>query len=231
MTASALERMKAALRRRAPLLYQAAHRVAARARSRRALWSRRYEEAAIAEGESRSGAGSNLARTAAVRAELPGLLRELGVRRFLDLPCGDHHWMQTVELAGIEYVGADIVEELVNENQRRHGGPAKRFLVLDLVRDLPPRADLVLCRDCLVHLSLDEAQAALRQLRASGSTWLLATTFPSLPRNEDTELGRWRPLNLCRPPFSLAAPLRLVDERIGEQLTPEYDKFLGLWRL
>ena len=43
-------------------------------------------------------------------------------------------------------------------------------------------------------------------------------------------MGRWRPLNLCRPPYGLPAPERLLDEQFTAD--PRYrDKALGLWRL
>ena len=36
---------------------------------------------------------------------------------------------------------------------------------------------MILCRDCLVHLTFDDARAALQNLRRSGSKYLLTTTF------------------------------------------------------
>src|SRR5215469_6626902 len=56
--------------------------------------------------ESRSGFGSNLIQTAIIRAELPRLASEFGVRSFLDIPCGDWFWMQHVELGVESYIGA-----------------------------------------------------------------------------------------------------------------------------
>src|SRR4030095_17197839 len=74
-------------------------------------FTRMYETNLWAGEESRSGDGSSLAATAGVRAGLPGLLHQLGVRRLIDIPCGDVHWMSHVDLAaagGIHYVGGGI---------------------------------------------------------------------------------------------------------------------------
>jgi hypothetical protein len=47
----------------------------------------------------------------------------------------------------------------------------------DLTRDPLPKVDLVLCRDCLVHLSFDDIYESLDNLRRSGSMLLLTTTL------------------------------------------------------
>jgi len=47
--------------------------------------------------ESRSGTGSSLEQTAQLRRELPRLIAETGVRRFLDAPCGDCNWIAELD--------------------------------------------------------------------------------------------------------------------------------------
>jgi SAM-dependent methyltransferase len=179
---------------------------------------------------SSSGTGSNLEQTWAVRERLPALLRELGVRTLLDIPCGDFYWMTEVDLGGVEYLGADIVPEVIAANRERYGGAlGRRFVTLDITRDPLPRADLILCRDCLVHLANREARHALENIKRSGSTYLLATTFTSRPENPDVVTGFWRPLNLELPPFALPKPLLTINENCPEIDFP--DKSLGLWRI
>lgn len=179
-----------------------------------------------------SGVGSELDATAAVRARLPGLLKELGIRSLLDAPCGDHRWMAHLELDLERYVGIDIVPSIVEALQERHRGDVRRsFQLGDLARDPLPRCDLILSRDCLVHFSFATLGRAMRNLKASGATWLLATTFSELERNEDIEDADWRPLNFERSPFHWPAPLELINERCAEADGAYADKSLGLWRL
>ena len=180
--------------------------------------------------ESLSGKGSNLASTEELRRLLPPLFRDLGIHSLVDVPCGDFNWMAHVDLSGIDYLGGDIVPELVERNRARHDRPGVRFEVIDLIRGPLPRADLVFCRDCLVHLSTDHIAAALANVRASGSTWLLTTVYPGSP-NDDIYTGEWRPLDLSRPPFGLPAPERLIAE--GQEWLPGQakDKMLGLWKV
>lgn len=181
--------------------------------------------------ESTSGPGSSLAATAALRGALPRLLSDLGCASLLDAPCGDLCWLEEARLPVASYCGVDIVEAVIAANRRRHGAPGRSFLCLDLRREPLPRADLVLCRDCLVHFSFRDALAALANFRASGARWLLATTFPSLRDNRDAVTGEWRPLNLQLAPFHLPPPVTLIDEAGSDQEGRRVDKQLGLWRL
>ena len=198
---------------------------ARRRRDLRTVFTDIYLHNGWEDAESVSGRGSTLARTAVVRRELPRLLAELGARSLLDAPCGDFNWMRHVALPGVAYVGADVVAELVERNRRAYGGGGRRFVALDLTRDPLPRADLILCRDCLIHLSLPDALRALDNFRRSGARHLLATTHTSVGENADVETGGWRPLDLQLPPFDLPAPARLLVEDAAQ------GKCLGLWRL
>jgi hypothetical protein len=181
---------------------------------------------------SRSGLGSELTATAGVREQLPKLLEALEATSVLDLPCGDFGWLSMVPL-NLDYIGADIVGDLVASNEQRFGGPhsRRRFLRLDLTTDSLPRVDVVLCRDCLVHLSFEHIRQAFDNLRRSGSAWLLTTTFLDHDENDDIETGDWRILNLTKPPFGLPAPKAVLVEGCLESDGAYADKALGLWRI
>jgi SAM-dependent methyltransferase len=179
--------------------------------------------------DSVSGRGSNAEQTARLVSELPGLLRDLQVTSLLDIPCGDFFWMKQVDLAGIQYTGADIVPELVEKN-RQYETRNIRFQVLDLLTSGLPQADLVLSRDCFIHLSHADVFRALNNLLRSGSEYLLTTTFPEHRRNRDICTGQFRILNLELEPYRFPPPLRLIEEGCTE--TNELaDKSLGLWRI
>jgi hypothetical protein len=188
--------------------------------------------------ESVSGPGSDLGRTDVVRRELPGLVRQLGVSTLLDAPCGDFHWMRLImpELRLDRYVGVDIVPELIEDDRRRYGDERCCFELADLTTGPLPRADLVLCRDLLVHLAYKDARATLRALKATGAEHLLCTSFLGVERNHDIEAGEWRPLNMERAPFRFPPPQRTIAEG-WNVLTPDepYEpvwatRVLGLWR-
>ncbi len=201
---------------------------------RAARFQRIFEENAWGNAESVSGEGSNLERTAVVRARLPGLLRRHGVRSVLDAPCGDFFWMKAVDLGDVDYIGVDIVPEIISRDVEQYAGPKRQFLMCDLVEDDLPKADLILCRDCLVHLSYAETRRAIANFRRSGATWLLTTTFTGPRDNHDIVTGEWRAINLERAPYNFPPPVEVINEEsdeVDEELGAFPDKSLGLWRL
>lgn len=168
--------------------------------------------------------------TARVRAELPGLLRKLEAKSLLDVPCGDLYWINDVDLGVDKYIGADIVRELVESNRERYGNAIRVFVHLDLLKDKLPTADVVLCRDCLVHFSNVDIIRILGNIKKSQAKYLLTTSFTQSTLNGDIVTGEWRPLNLQAPPLSLPAPIMVINEGyIGAVNYP--DKVLALWKI
>lgn len=180
------------------------------------------------DDHSRSGVGSTLPETETLRREIPALLHDLGARSLLDIPCGDFGWLSLTEL-GVDHTGADIVEALVAQNTARYGSANRRFVRLDLTADPLPPADVVLCRDCLVHLSYANIRRALANVRRSGAKYFLTTSFPGAKSNRDIEDGDWRPLNFQVAPFNLPAPARTIVENCIEAGGAYRDKSLCLW--
>src|SRR5688500_14681641 len=140
------------------------------------LFSRIHQENLWENSESVSGRGSTVARTEVIRRELASLLEELGARSLFDAACGDFNWMQHVALPGVDYMGADVVPELVACNRSLYEGGQRSFVVLDITRDQLPAVDVILCRDCLIHLSNADINNAIANFKRSKSTFLLATT-------------------------------------------------------
>jgi hypothetical protein len=181
--------------------------------------------------ESISGPGSNLQQTQRLRAGLPLLLAQLGVRSLLDAPCGDFNWMRTVKLGVEQYTGVDVLGEVIAGLQCRYAGPRRRFLRLDLMEADLPRADAIFCRDLLPHLSYAEIRAVLRNFQRSGAEFLLTTTFTGARPNRDTAGGDWRTLNLQLAPFAFPVPLLILNEQCTEGGGAYADKCLAVWRL
>jgi len=188
-----------------------------------------YNENTWRNRESRSGCGSMVSVTAVLRPLLAELMVRLDVKSLLDLPCGDWNWMRLVNLDGIRYIGADIVRNIVAENQKRY--PEHKFIHLDLLQSDLPKVDLILCRDCLVHFAFADVKQAVANMRRSGSTYLLTTTFAERAVNRPISTGRWSPYNLQIAPFNFPAPLVLIDEQHVLEFPHNTGKYLGLWRL
>ncbi len=198
----------------------------------RETFSRIYRNNAFGGATSRSGGGSDLVQTAVIRRELPKLVKELGIKSFVDAPCGDWFWMKETRLEVAEYIGVDIVEQLVEIHNLQFGTSSRQFLCLNIVENVLPRADLIFCRDCLVHLTFDDVRKVIANFKLSQSEYLLTTTFTNRERNVDL-VGHtlWRTLNLQAAPFNFPPPVRLINEGCTEANGLYHDKSLGLWRL
>ena len=175
--------------------------------------------------ESVSGRGSTLERTKIIRSQLPSLLKELHAESLLDAACGDFNWMRHTELDATAYVGVDVVPELVRRNCSLYETPHRTFKVIDITRDRLPTADVILCRDCLIHLSFRRILETISNFKRSGATYLLCSTHASVIENTDCPDGGWRSVNLQMQPFNFPPPLKLIVE------DPELGKCLGVWRL
>jgi hypothetical protein len=201
-------------------------------RVRRRAFEAIYRRNSWGDPESVSGPGSNIARASLFRPDFEAIVHDLTVRTLIDAGCGDFNWLSGFDLPIDLYIGIDIVPALIAQCRVRFASTNRRFLVRDMVCDRLPRADLIVCRDGLVHLRNAEILAALRNFRRSRSTWLLTNTFIDRPANDDLPAtGDWRPINLEAPPFNLPAPARVLDERCLVSGGAFRDKRLALWPL
>lgn len=170
------------------------------------IFRRIYETNWWGSDESVSGTGSTIAYTGNLRNKLPTLLNDLSVSRVLDAPCGDFNWMSHVTRSRIiDYVGCDIVPELVYRNKERYEDKRTQFMVLDVIRDALPPADLWICRDCLIHFSFRDILATFENFARSDIEYMLTTTHINSVgfKNIDIRTGDARNIDLFSPPFSL----------------------------
>ena len=194
-------------------------------------FNRIYRTNAWGDEETHSGAGSNTLNTVVIRQKLPPLLKELGVRTILDIPCGDFFWMKDLRLDVEEYIGADIVKDLITTNRKKFEIPGRTFVVLDLLSDILPMVDLILCRDCLPHFSNDDIKRAFNCMKRSNSRYVLTSTYTSRNENPHIVTGGFRPLNLRIAPFNFPEPIVIFNEHCVYGNGLYLDKSLGLWEI
>ena len=190
-----------------------------------------YESRLWNAAESVSGEGANPSQTEQIKTKLPTLLKQLQVKTLLDLPCGDFNWLSKIPLPIEKYIGGDIVPQLIEQNTKKYTDSQREFLLLDLTKDRLPDADLILCRDCFVHLSFADIESAIKNIRRSAARYLLTTTFTDCEANEDIVSGDWRIINFEKPPFNFPPPIVSINENCTEGNGAFKDKTLGLWEI
>jgi SAM-dependent methyltransferase len=89
------------------------------------------------------------------------LIKEL---RILDLGCGDFYTGSQLFKYTKNYIGIDVVNELIERNKKLYNAKNLDFYSLDIVTDELPDGDCVLLREVLQHLTNDEVSTTLNKL-------------------------------------------------------------------
>ncbi|WLI88051.1 class I SAM-dependent methyltransferase [Massilia sp. R2A-15] len=178
--------------------------------------------------ESASGAGSTLEYTENLRKELPKLFASLSIKTVFDAPCGDFNWMQhLLPRVDVEYIGGDIVRPMIESHSEKYKNDKVSFIHINLIEDSFPKADLMICRDCLFHLSFADTKSVLKNFVDSGIPYLLTTTHtqPDI-ENRNILTGDFRLIDLLSAPYNFpAAPLFRIDD----WMAPEPERQMCLW--
>jgi hypothetical protein len=122
---------------------------------------------------------------------LPELLKLIKAHTVFEIGCGQSHiW----EIPGIEYIGADLCGDLIDDNKRNH--PKVAFIRADAVRDPIPSSDVIIAKDLFECMPNAEVRVILQKIYGSGSKWLIASTNPQVQGKPNTGEGIWRSINL-----------------------------------
>jgi hypothetical protein len=197
-----------------------------------------------------SGDSSSFSASKELRGFLADIFQNktMNIHSFFDAACGDWVFMQHVDLSKITYIGGDVSEFTVKENNRCFRKPNVNFVQYDLFCHRPPSVDLMLMRDVLFHFQDDIVLKILQTIMESNVKYLLTTTFltpndqhswnrhraygeTDVKRAENTTIG-FRELNLMDKPFCLPPPiLKVVDSHNLYAKDGQPDRYVGLWKL
>jgi hypothetical protein len=190
-----------------------------------------YKKNLWGSSESKSGTGSELVQTKEIIFQINKLIQSYQIKSILDIPCGDFNWMKFVDLEYVHYIGSDVVDEIIENNNKKFKRPNIEFKVLDLINDNLPKVDLIIVRDCFIHFSLENINTALSNLKKSGSKYLLTTSFMDCQVNYNIITGSYRKINLLKNPFNFSNPLLIINEKCTEGEGVNEDKSLVLFDL
>lgn len=156
-----------------------------------------------------SGPGSSAQHTGAYRSFLQRVLGGYRIRRVIDVGCGLWEHLGEINWTGVEYLGIDPVQSVVERNRSLPLPPNHRFQcgVLDDIPDLGTY-DLAIVKDVMQHLPNTAIQAMLHQLRVV--KYLLVTNDLAAGPNVECTLGGFRKIDLELPPFEVT-PIGKID--------------------
>ncbi len=166
-----------------------------------------------AEGEDfYSGGGSEEYFAAPYLKQVQRLIAEHQIRTVVDLGCGDFRVGRLIsEQCNVQYVGVDVVPDLISYNRSRFAGPQVEFRCANLIDDALPDGGLCLIRQVLQHLTNAEILRVLAKCakyRAVLVTEELFTKRGSRPNLDithgpDNRASDNSGVFLHLPPFSL----------------------------
>lgn len=178
--------------------------------------------------ESKSGGGSTLDETEGIRQQIKQLVKDKEIKSVVDVPCGDFNWMKDIVYSFESYTGCDIVPELIADNQR-YANQIIKFQELDITQNEIPEADLLIVRDVIGHLSLEDGKKVIANILNSKCKYLLTTTWYSLNdenynhENRDNTVtldAQWErgaaafyPVCLHSEPFNFPKPELYIEEK------------------
>lgn len=211
--------------------YKLGHRLHSKNTNAEKVFSDIYKNNDWNNEESLSGQGSELKHTKRIKDELPNFLSRYEVKSILDAPCGDFNWMRHVQFGNVKYTGGDIVQELIDINNKLYRTPLISFEKINIIEDKLPKVDLIFIRDCLVHFDNKSIFLFFKNLINSEIKYLLTTNFPLTHHNYDITMGNWRPINLKRKPYNLPNEIDILWEESTEDYGQFPDKSLFLWKI
>ncbi len=179
--------------------------------------------------ESVSGNGSTLEGTQNLRNKLPELIQQFSIHSVFDAPCGDFNWMSVfLKTTNIKYIGGDIVLPLIEAHQTNFKDTHTNFIHIDLTKDKFPEADLMICRDCLFHLSYQDTKLVLQNFINSNIKYLLTTTYVKSEdfNNRDITTGDFRLTDLFSAPYQFD---QKALYRIDDTIPNETPREMCLW--
>ena len=193
-----------------------------------------YKQNFWSSKESVSGIGSELKNTVNLRKELVEIFQYYRFESVLDAPCGDFNWIKTIINDEIKYLGGDIVSDLIEKNKNKYNSDNINFVKLDITRDKIPDSNLMICRDCLIHLSFESINSFFKNFLRSNIDYLLLTSYELKDNkkefiNLDILDGDFREINLSKKPFNFPEPIKKIKDKDIESIHSGFYCYMNLY--
>lgn len=158
-----------------------------------------YEENQWTNG---SGPGSMPKHTIEYRAFLSKFIAENEIKSVTDLGCGDWQSTRLMDWTGIHYLGLDVVQWIVEDNNNKFGSENVEFRHFSDLSQLPG-GDLCICKEVFQHLPNGIIQEHLEAIKNKYRFALITNMVEPIEQcNQDIEVGGGRPLRLELEPFN-----------------------------
>lgn len=166
-------------------------------------------------GEGFSGDGSRVENAIPYMLFLQNFLKTHQIKSVVDVGCGDWTFSRYLEWNDAKYIGIDVVKSVIEKNTRQFASDQISFIHASGTTYDLPKADLLICKDVLQHLSNDEIFAFIHQIGKFKHCLITNDIDLNGPNNQDISTGGWRKIDLFSSPFYLDGKVALEYKNPG----------------
>lgn len=162
-----------------------------------------------------SGGGSKVEGSAPYMKLLQEFLKKYEIKTVVDIGCGDWLFSRHMDWTGIQYTGYDVVDHIIEVNQKQFASNNIVFKKADCLSDYIQGGDLLLCKEVLQHLTNDDVHYFIKNIIPKFHYCLIVNQIDRITKssdNPDQARGGTRPIDLTKAPFSVKGKVVLIYE-------------------
>ena len=147
------------------------------------------------------------------------------IKSILDMPCGDVLWIKEIfKKKDVNYLGVDIVENLIKSNIKLYENERVKFLNRDIVNfSIEKKFDLVFLRDFFIHINNSDIKKVINNIKKMNIKYFAFTNY-DIKKNNDVSTGKHRKVNLLLEPFNLGKPIYSFKDFENDKYIYFYEK-------
>ena len=174
-----------------------------------------------------SGPGSNIntEQFFSLVKNFTQIITDYDIKSLLDMPCGDFLWIhKIIKDKNIDYLGIDIVEELIEENKTRYKNKNFNFENHNILNfSTKKHFDLILIRDLFIHVKNPNILQIIQNVKQMNFRYVALNSYNN-ETNKDVIEGQHRKVNLLIEPFNLKQPIYSFRDHEEDKFVFIYDK-------
>ncbi|MCK5449813.1 class I SAM-dependent methyltransferase [Candidatus Pacearchaeota archaeon] len=176
-------------------------------------------------GEFYSGPGSNETVSKEYIDVIKNYIKKLKLK-IIDLGCGDFRVSKNLISENVDYIGVDIVPELIQRNNLKFSAKNVKFECLDIIKDELPEGDMCIVRQVLQHLSNNQIQKVIKKLSKYKYVFIVEhypfneeNSLPNKdkPHGQDTRLTDNSAVYLDKFPFNIKNIEEILVTKISKE--------------
>lgn len=154
-----------------------------------------------------SGSGSEPRNALPYINYLTKFLKEKNITSVVDAGCGDWQFSRNLDWTGISYTGIDASKTVVTTNLEKFAKDNINFIHANFIDMNLPKADLLILKDVLQHLSIANVHKAIKQFKKFKYVIVVNDIDPNTQTSKNREIadGDYRTLDITAKPFGVKA--------------------------